>query len=282
VVLNPKSISGLLKGIRIVNLFLVLFFYIIVYLKIIPHVDFQTFALLLVSTLLIMAGGNLENDLFDLQTDRFNRKTNFYLETGTGSARLLPYFFYATGLVIAYLFLHQINRNGWIFYFASVVILLTNYNRSLKQAPFIGNIVVAALSMLSVVQFLFFFDILPYYAEIIGMLGMLIFCVNLNRELVKDLLDRKGDRRSGYHTLGIIHPGIAFQIVFFLSILATAISLFIVFSVDNLYFTILFFMVTLLQLFGILYLFRRKKSLSLLKNLYKWIIFIGITSVMLL
>ena len=271
--------ASFLKSLRIDNFVLILLFHIIIYFKFFAHIPPLTFGLLTLAVLLILTGGNLENDLKDRIPDLLNRKPNFFFHRNKNTVRHLPYWFYVAGLLFAFIFLQKINKPQWIWYFLSVVILLINYNTALKKMPVIGNFVISLVTMLPVLQLIAFFDLSASNQAILILLALLIFTTNMNREIIKDILDRKGDRIAGYQTLGILSVRKALQLVFIHSGIAVIVSIFLVSHLDKLPGKIFYSLVTALLIYTSLYLLKGKKSLARLKKTYKWIILLGIIGI---
>jgi len=269
-----------LQAVRWKNLLLLALYYGIIRYCFFPDVPGSTYALLLFSVLLIAAGGNLENDLKDIVPDRINRKNNFYHRLQHPLAKWLPYVFYIGGLISAWVFLSRIGRPGFMWYFVAVVILLINYNLVLKKTPLIGNFVISMLTAAVVMQPVFFFDTSPYVSRILILLGTSVFFTNLNREIVKDIADRKGDRLAGFQTLGVISVKTALQTVFAVQLLAAAVLMVLAFHIRPLTGKIYYGLLAAAYLYLLYYVSLRRKNIRTLKNVYKWLQLIGILGIL--
>ncbi len=148
---------------------------------------------------LICAGGNIVNDLVDIEVDRVNRPDRV-LVRGALSKR------YAIALAVlvniaAVLLALAVNLT--VTTVALVVIaLLLLYNLWLKRVPLVGNVVIAALGGLTFMTGGFAID----YVMALTLPGPLIpaayaFFFHLVREIIKDVEDIEGDRRVGIKTL---------------------------------------------------------------------------------
>ncbi len=276
---NSRLLHAIIKGIRLPNLLLILLFHFLVYIKFFNESDPHIFFLLAASVLVFMAGANLENDLKDLYADRMNRKTNFYHVYRAEFLKILPYVLYGLSLFGFYIFLYRIKMTSWILYFISITILMINYNHILKKMPFLGNFIISLLSMIVIIQLLIFFPASMEAARILVLLGFIIFFVTLNREMLKDLEDRKGDRRAGYYTLATLSPDKTFKIIFFQSVVTLILLSVLILHLQNTYSVLFYVGVFLFQLFILMNLFKLKKSVKTLKNLHKWLIFMGIAGI---
>jgi len=154
--------------------------------------------LLVLATLLITAAGYMINDYYDVKIDLINRPKAVVV--GKGIKRRVI-------LVLHSLFNFTAIGLGWIvapriaalIFFAGL--LLWWYCNGLKRKPFIGNLAVALLTGLSIY-------LVGYYYQknelFVFTYALFAFFLNLIRELLKDLEDRKGDRLHGSKTLPIV------------------------------------------------------------------------------
>ncbi len=259
--------------------------YVIFYVKFLrAYEDFSVYVWLIVSVVLMAAAGNLENDLFDVHTDRINRKANFYHHGNEKVNKFLPYIIYILALVSAAYFLTLKHKLFYIWYFVAVVILLFNYNHSVKKMPVIGNLIVSSLMMMLVLNIPMFYA-MHYYDQLkLLFLALFVFPVNMNRELAKDFVDRKGDAMMRYETLVIISPRKALRLMFFHLVLWFVIFFLFIFNEHigvyaKWYYAILVALPLLVHGFGFVlrpWYFRRYV------RFYKWILFLGLTGIILM
>ncbi len=182
--------------------------------------DFR-FLLLLTSTLLIAGAGNIINDYFDVRADRINKPERLIigLHIKRRWAMLFHWSFNVIGLLLA-LYLGYLIQNIWIPIVAFMSInLLWFYSTYYKRQPFIGNIIVAALlgfipiyiliyniSLSSVFSSATKFMVLAenyYFFKVVLFTGLLAFLLNIVRELLKDIIDVRGDLKLGAKTFPI-------------------------------------------------------------------------------
>jgi geranylgeranylglycerol-phosphate geranylgeranyltransferase len=147
----------------------------------------------------VCAAGNTVNDLHDIEVDRINRPERVLVRGALSPifARNLAIGFNLVALILA------ASLSLWLFTVALVtILLLLAYNLVLKKIPLMGNIVVALLAGMTFLTGGIAVD--PYLA--LRLPGPLIplgfaFFFHLVREIVKDVQDIEGDRRSGVKTL---------------------------------------------------------------------------------
>lgn len=177
--------------------------------------------LLILSTVLIAAGGYVINDYFDVKIDRINRPEDLVVTrhiTRDGAMRLfqiLTAVGVAAGLAVAWW------AKSWTLAMIYIVIpgLLWFYSASYKRQLLIGNIVVSFVSALvpllvaiANADYLrhLYGDALQYtpitgqlYVWISGF-ALFAFLMTLAREMVKDIEDITGDREMECRTAAIV------------------------------------------------------------------------------
>ena len=167
------------------------------------------FNLLVISTILIAAAGNIINDYFDVKADRINKPDRLIigLHIKRRWAMVLHWSFNLLGFIIS-LYIGYILKNIWvpISAFGSIN-LLWFYSVYYKRKAFTGNLIVA-----------FLLGAVPFYVLILNYTGTGLFAyhnlsifivclvallMNLIRELIKDIIDVRGDLRLGAKTYPI-------------------------------------------------------------------------------
>ena len=224
-----QSIS---KLIRLPNvLIVVLTMYLMRWSIVIPILDLMgfdpampewSFALLVFSTAVITAAGNVINDFHDVKADRVNHPERVVIDryVSRRQAILSHIVLNFVGVVLG-VFISLYHWIPWLsLVFISVPILLWLYSLSFKHQPFVGNLIVSVLAAtvpLLVILFEYplliesnsgivytdpsIFRPLIYW---IGMFSVFAFLTNLIRELVKDGEDVEGDIEIGSNTLAIV------------------------------------------------------------------------------
>lgn len=176
--------------------------------------NFQ-YALLVLATLLIAAGGYVINDIFDQDTDAINKPNKILI--GKTIKESVAYNLYVgltiTGVSIGFYLSNVIDKPNFAVLFILIAATLYFYATTLKQMLLIGNIIIALLLAISVL-IIGVFDLFPVtYAEnqrqMIPIFSLLVdyaffaFLLHLIREITKDIEDIEGDKQQGMSTLPI-------------------------------------------------------------------------------
>jgi 4-hydroxybenzoate polyprenyltransferase len=178
-----------------------------------PHLQF---ALLVLATLLIAAGGYLMNDIMDRGTDRINRPGSVLV--GGSIPEGQAYNIYAAlniaAVGIGYYLADYIGRSSFVGIFIIISFVLYIYATNFKQTLLIGNVIIAILTSLTVLV-VGIFDLVPLILpdnqalmatafEVLLDYAAFCFIVSLVREIVKDMEDVEGDGAMGMRTLPIL------------------------------------------------------------------------------
>jgi 4-hydroxybenzoate polyprenyltransferase len=170
------------------------------------------FFLLVFSTVLIAAGGNIINDYFDVKADRINKPEKLIITkhikrrwaivthwSFNGIAFLIAIYLSAKYQTLWLVFIHLLSIN-----------LLWFYSMLFKRKVLIGNLMIAGLTGLIPLLVLVFFKVSNWYnpgystydptndltnIDYSIVYGLAVFALiqNLAREIVKDCQDVKGD-----------------------------------------------------------------------------------------
>jgi len=158
----------------------------------------NTLLLLVISVITINAGGNIINDIYDLEIDRINRPDR-PLPSGAMSifqARVFFIILFTIGVSISWF----INLQSFmIAAFVSIPILIA-YSACFKRQPLIGNLAVSFMLGLAFIYVGAAFDNIPDTV----VMSALAFGFTLIREIVKDLEDMEGDARDQARTLPLV------------------------------------------------------------------------------
>jgi len=151
-----------------------------------------------VSASLIAAGGNVINDIYDIETDKINRPERALPSGKISLNAAFNYYLLLTscGIVISVI----------ISYLAFAVAFtvfagLWFYATTLKRLPLAGNIAIAIFTGM----------VFPYGALAAGELSagyfpfLFAFLTTLIREVLKDLEDTGGDRQTGARTFPVLY-----------------------------------------------------------------------------
>jgi len=172
--------------------------------------ELEGFYLLLLSTLLIAAAGNIINDYFDVKADRINKPNRLIIGKHIKRrwAMVLHWSFNVIGLIIA-LYVGYFSQNIWIPLIAfSSINLLWFYSAYYKRKPLIGNLIVALLLGVIPIYVLVFhqpnFNLVKQHILVsVLFISVIAFLMNLCRELIKDIQDIRGDIRLDAETFPI-------------------------------------------------------------------------------
>lgn len=141
------------------------------------------------STAFVTAGGNVLNDLFDLEGDRTNHPDRPLVtgEVSVRTARGLATSLFVLGVLVA---VPVALTEPWVAVILAVAVaLLLGYEFRFKRAGFAGNLVVAFLTG---VVFLYG-GAAAGNPVVLAPFGAMAFLATLSREVVKDMEDVAGD-----------------------------------------------------------------------------------------
>jgi 4-hydroxybenzoate polyprenyltransferase len=156
------------------------------------------FLILVFSTLLIAAAGNIINDYFDVKADRVNKPELLIIDKHIKRrwAIIFNWVFNSVGLLIA-MYLGWKYDNWFMTIIPFVTInLLWFYSMYFKRTLILGNIIVAFLTGIVPLYILLYnnyISIFDYRGIIVLFFALYAFWLNLIREIVKDMADIKGD-----------------------------------------------------------------------------------------
>jgi len=182
----------------------------------------NSFFLLSIATLFIAAGGNIINDYFDQKIDFINKPHKVIIGKifQRRIALLFHSFFSFAGIIIgSYVsFKNKLPFHSFIFILSTG--LLWFYSTTYKYQFFIGNLIISLLtSFITILPIVFDFPLISrIYGSLLDSMGFNInkitlfflgffFCslfLNLAREIIKDIIDIKGDKVFKCKTLPII------------------------------------------------------------------------------
>lgn len=257
--------------------------------------DWQ-FALLVLSTVFIAAGGYIINDIMDQETDSINRPNQVIVGRSISESMAYNLYFGFTiaGALIGFYLSNLIYRDNFFGIFIITSLLLYIYATSFKQIAVIGNILVSLALALSVI-IVGLFDIIPATDQVnrfqmmlwLGLLfdyAVFAFLLNFIREIIKDLEDINGDYNQGMRTLPIV-LGVSrtAKVVAVITAIATVILLWYInnhLMNSGLYIATIYALVFLVSpmIFAVVKVWTAttQKEFHLLSNVLKAIIFFGI------
>ena len=178
------------------------------------------FALLVIATVLITAGGYVINDYFDIKTDLINKgKVIVGSKIPRRKAIMWHSIFNIAGVSAGFYISDKVGYLWLGIMFLVVSGLLYFYSASYKRQFLIGNVLVAFLTAM-VPMLVVFYEwpalyryyivnavILPEFSFIIYWIGgfaLFAFLTNLIREIIKDTEDFEGDIAYGRNTIPVV------------------------------------------------------------------------------
>ena len=240
--------------------------------------DFQLFLLILSSSIAI-ASGYIINNFYDYEKDLINKPVKSKIDKVVRKRTKLSLY-----IILNFLCIYTSSLVSWksVIFFSIYIFMIWFYSHKLKRILFIGNIV---SSLLSVIPFLL---ILIYYKNfelIIFMYAIFLFLVVYMREIIKDLENIKGDFTLNYRTIPVVYGEqlskyllmvISFAVVIIVYLLLTF------FDTGMMYYYYYFSIATLLLFTIVLWKYNSKKYYNLLHNLLKFLIVLGVLSIVLI
>ena len=177
--------------------------------------DFS-YALLVLATLCLTAGGNVINDIFDVDTDRINKPEKILVGKHISESSAYTSFVILNVIAvgIGFYLSNSIGKPGFSAVFISISAILYIYASYLKRSIVIGNIVISLLVGF-VILVVAIYDLMPAITvqnmpiqsrvfKIMLDYALFAFAINLIREMVKDQQDINGDHNAGIQTLPIL------------------------------------------------------------------------------
>jgi len=259
------------------------------------NIDFIKLFLLIQTTTLLAAAGNVINDYFDVEADRINKPNKVIIgEFISGKNALLIYFalnFFGviSGVVLAYI-------HGKVFYgllFVAISSGLYLYSKSYKKIAVLGNFIISVFVALSIYLIYLlppfdnrFFDDYKQLKHAVFAYTIFAFLLNFIREIVKDLEDINGDYSQEIKTLPIIIGRKRTQnSLFYIASIPFLLSILLVSSLNNILIGIYFAVCILIPLGYFIYQIKEvktKEQFHKLSTLLKFIMLFGILSILLI
>lgn len=285
---KPKYFDfwGFLKLVRVLNLIILVFTQYLLKIFIIDEISVfpqnilePSIFFLSLSTILIAAAGYIVNDYYDVKIDTINKPNRVVIgrslkrRTAMVANFTFNFFALALGFWLDW-------RIGIIHFFS--ILFLWYYSNQLKRKPFIGNIVVASLTAMSILV------VGIYYQKLsleVWLFTIFSFFISVIREIIKDMEDVKGDKTFGCQTLPIIW-GVrrTKQVIYVLYAIFSIILLSTAITYQNIFVLYLYLAVLPLMVYLFIKLLRAdtKKEYHQLSQLCKLIMMVGVMSMILL
>ncbi|THD69781.1 ubiquinone biosynthesis protein UbiA [Robertkochia marina] len=240
--------------------------------------DPNLFALVAASALAI-ASGYIINNFYDAEKDLINRPRKSILDRQVSQRFKLSTYFILN--FISVVFASYVSFKAVLF-FAAYIFGIWFYSHKLKRRAFIGNIISALLAITP------FFAVFIYYKNfdlVIFIHAIFLFLLILNREMIKDLENMKGDLVYDYKTVPVIYGERASKsMITGLSLLTIAAAWLLIrqFEIGHMYYYFYAAIIILLLFLIVLWRSVSKVDYLLLHNILKFVIVTGVFSILLI
>jgi 4-hydroxybenzoate polyprenyltransferase len=214
--------------IRFQNLLIVALTQVLLYTKILlpayqknaisPRLDFSHFMMFVAVTLLLTACGYIINDIYDLPSDQINRPRRVLVQQQISLQ--VAYWLYGVfgvwGFVMALYLAFYVQMLPFINIYWLAALFLFWYTQRLKKEPLLGNVLVAlmcagvaaAVWLAEAPKINALYQASPDDANFVWntflWYFLFAFFSTLFREIIKDLEDEEGDRKTNARTLPIL------------------------------------------------------------------------------
>ena len=166
------------------------------------------FASLVLSMILIAAGGYVINDYFDIQTDTTNENVIVGRRIKRRIALILHALLSSSGVLLGFYIAYKIDYILLGAFLTLASYILWEYSLRLKRLLFVGNLIVAVLTALFVIS-LSAYEMLPRFNAAESRYPFIVVCIytafafisSLMNEIIKDLRTVEGDVKFKIKTL---------------------------------------------------------------------------------
>ena len=240
--------------------------------------DFQLFLLILSSSIAI-ASGYIINNFYDYEKDLINKPIKSKIDKVIRKRTKLSLY-----VTLNFLCIYTSSLVSWraVLFFSIYIFVIWLYSHKLKRILFIGNIVSSLLSVIP------FFIILIYYKNfelIIFLYAIFLFLIVYIREIIKDLENIKGDFTLDYRTIPVVYGEKSSKYLLSIVSLFTVAIIYILlsgFDTGMMFYYYYFSIAVLLFFIIVLWKYDSKKYYNFLHNLLKFLIVLGVLSIVLI
>jgi 4-hydroxybenzoate polyprenyltransferase len=287
------------KLIRWKNLLLIIYLFCIYKFLFFKLLNIETntsiiyFLTLLLAVLSITAAGYIINDIFDIKTDLINKPTKTIVSK-TITLETAKTWYKTTnsiGIILGVALCIKVNKPTYSFIFMGIALLLYLYSKKIKSIPLLGNTLVSLLTAVGVlilplfdINLIEIYNTNPIVIQLIVLLTIFSFFLNLLREILKDIEDINGDYSLNMNTLPIlIGRDRTRKLTLVISLVPLILLVFIIFKYSDIYkntiiFLFIFVLIPLLFFMIKLKSAKKKKEIQTLSTMLKIIMFLGISS----
>lgn len=234
---------------------------------------------IVIASALVIASGYIINNFYDAEKDLINKPKKSMLDRLVSQRFKLTTYFILNLLAV---FAASYVSFRAVFFFSAYIFGIWFYSHKLKKVPFIGNFVSATLAIAP------FFAVFVYYKNfetVIFVHAIFLFLLILVREMIKDLENIAGDIAQNYKTIPILYGAKISKILISVLVLLTLIPSLLLFHYFDVGYMYIYFLgcIVLLVLFLVM-LWQAKTKLHYigLHNILKFIIILGVFSILLI
>ena len=192
------------------------------------HMDILFFSLIVLSIILLAAGGNVINDIKDIEADKINKPGVNKVGSELSLSNAWKYYYALTsiGLLMGFFINFQAGVPAYTLIHIFIGLSLWFYSNRLNSIPLVGNALVSTLiailpwivtiydlpvALIDSINVSEVFILSPskevniseYFTSIIVVIlsySLFAYVQNMARELTKDVIDYEGDHYVGYRT----------------------------------------------------------------------------------
>ncbi|WP_224491339.1 geranylgeranylglycerol-phosphate geranylgeranyltransferase [Robertkochia flava] len=234
---------------------------------------------LVMASALAIASGYIINNFYDAEKDLINRPRKSFLDRQVSQRFKLTTYFILNFLSV--ICASYVSFSAVLF-FSAYIFGIWFYSHKLKRVALLGNLVSAMLAITP------FFAVFIYYMNfdlVIFVHALFLFLLILIREMVKDLENMKGDLVYQYKTVPVIYGERTSKFIISLLVGLTLLPSWLLirqFEIGHMYY---FFYACVIVLMAFLIMLWRSESrvqYLMLHNILKFIIVLGVFSILLI
>lgn len=176
-------------------------FFVVVVAILISQIESVSLSVIILSSIaasLVTAGGNIINDIYDIETDRISHPDRVLVNGLLSKNEAV--IFYNLLNTFAIILSSRISIKVMLIVLITIILLFI-YSRFFKKISLIGNFTIAFLAGLT-----FVYGAIVTNNPKAGIVpAMFAFLINFIREIVKDIQDIEGDKKINLNTFPIIY-----------------------------------------------------------------------------